>query len=72
MVAPLPAAPGEKRELEEALKSLGMRDRSGRTTEIRETGDSLRNIRDSGNRKPPPAAYRDAFDAFRRAMGRSQ
>lgn len=66
------AAPGEKRELEDALKSLGMRDRSGRTTEIREKGDSLRNIRDSGNRKPPPAAYRDAFDAFRRAMGRSQ
>ena len=66
------AAPGEKRELEDALKSLGMRDRSGRTTEIRESGDALRNIRDSGNRKPPPAAYRDAFDAFRRAMGRSR
>ncbi len=63
--------PKASREITEALKSLGMRPKAGdSTSNIRESADSLRSIRDSGNRKPPPAAYRDAFDAFRRAAGR--
>ena len=64
--------PETNRDVEEALKSLGLRTPNGQSNDVREAGDSLRGIRDSGNRKPPPAAYRDAFDAFRRAMGRSQ
>ncbi|TWU57073.1 hypothetical protein Poly51_29940 [Rubripirellula tenax] len=58
------------RELEESLRSLGLRQPStdrGATT--KDQADTMRGIRDSGNRKPPPAAYRDAFDAFRRSMG---
>jgi len=34
-----------------------------------EKADTLRSLRDSGNRRPPPPAFRDAFDAFRRAVG---
>ncbi len=58
------------RDIEDALRSLGMRAPGSDTGDTRsDTADDLRGIRDSGNRKPPPAAYRDAFDAFRRAMG---
>ncbi len=64
--------PGKNQEIEDALKSLGLRTPTGQTNQIRESADSLQGIRDSGNRQPPPAAYRDAFDAFRRAMGRGQ
>ncbi len=63
--------PNTNREITEALKSLGMKPKvEDSNNSIRETADSLRSIRDSGNRRPPPAAYRDAFDAFRRAAGR--
>ncbi len=62
--------PKTNREINEALKSLGMRPKAADSkNNVRESADSLRSIRDSGNRKPPPAAYRDAFDAFRRAAG---
>ncbi len=66
------ASPGETKEIDDALRSLGLRAPDGKTQQIRESSDSLRGIRDSGNRQPPPAAYRDAFDAFRRAMGREK
>lgn len=62
--------PSRSRDVEEALKSLGMRPPTKAGDKVRDSGDSLRGIRDSGNRKPPPAAHRDAFDAFRRAVGR--
>ncbi|MDC0288414.1 circumsporozoite protein-membrane associated protein, partial [Rubripirellula sp.] len=64
--------PGKNQDIEDALKSLGLRTPSGQANQIRESSDSLEGIRDSGNRQPPPAAYRDAFDAFRRAMGRGK
>jgi hypothetical protein len=57
------------RELTDALKSLGLRPSNEAADQVRESADSLRAIRDSGNRKPPPPAFRDAFDAFRRAVG---
>ncbi|QDT07698.1 hypothetical protein K227x_61260 [Rubripirellula lacrimiformis] len=58
------------REMEDALRSLGLRDTNRDAGRSERAGaDSLRGLRDSGNRKPPPAAYRDAFDAFRRSMG---
>ncbi|MGB7326551.1 MAG: circumsporozoite protein- membrane associated protein [Rubripirellula sp.] len=59
------------REIEDALRSLGLRKPGSATTgNARDAADAMRGIRDSGNRKPPPAAYRDAFDAFRRSMGK--
>jgi hypothetical protein len=63
---------GKSQEIEEALQSLGLRTPNGSANQIRESSDSLEGIRDTGNRQPPPAAYRDAFDAFRRAMGRGK
>ena len=66
------SVPGKNQEIEDALRSLGLRTPAGQTHQIREAADSLQGIRDSGNRQPPPAAYRDAFDAFRRAMGREK
>jgi hypothetical protein len=61
---------GDNRDVKEALESLGIRPPSEAANKVRESADALRSIRDSGNRKPPPPAYRDAFDAFRRAVGR--
>ncbi|MDB4664583.1 circumsporozoite protein-membrane associated protein, partial [bacterium] len=63
---------GENQDMKDALKSLGLRTPDNTTNQVRESADSLKGIRDSGNRQPPPAAYRDAFDAFRRAMGRGK
>ncbi|MFK8111882.1 MAG: circumsporozoite protein- membrane associated protein [Rubripirellula sp.] len=58
-------------ELSDALRSLGLRPSvTDSNQKVRESADSLRSVRDSGNRKPPPAAYRDAFDSFRRAIGK--
>ena len=59
-------------EWEETLKSLGLRDPRTTSQNSRDSSDSIRDLRDSGNRKPPPAAHRDAFDAFRRAIGRGR
>ena len=51
-------------ELEDALKSLGLKPKA-RGTGTREGDDGFRSLRDSGNRRKAPAAFRDAFDAFR-------
>jgi hypothetical protein len=65
------AAEKGNQELTETLRSLGLQPKSGATQRnTQESADALRGVRDAGNRRPPPAAYRDAFDAFRRAVGR--
>ncbi|NNE00200.1 MAG: hypothetical protein HKN47_23010 [Pirellulaceae bacterium] len=66
--------PGQQnKEIQEALESLGLRPpATGSTNRASQAADDLRSIRDSGNRKPPPAAYRDVFDAFRRGLGRQK
>jgi hypothetical protein len=62
--------PAANRATEEALRSLGLRPPStGKNRSVREQSDSLKGIRDSGTRRRPPAALRDAFDAFRRQLG---
>ncbi len=58
-------------EIEEALRSLGMRPPQTTQSSRRDSADALRGLRDSGNRRPAPADVRDAFDAFRRGIGRS-
>lgn len=65
--------PGKRQDMTEALRSLGLRNKNTKSTQM-QTGrnDSLRNLRDSGNRPKPPAAYRDLFDAFRQQMNRSK
>ena len=69
----LPKTDGESgnEELIETLRSLGLKDPSATSSKTKETTDSLRSIKDSGYSPPVPAAYRDAFNAFRRAMNRS-
>ena len=57
-------------DLNETLESLGIRPPSQSTNRRGGTSDRMRGLRDSGNRKPPPAAHRDAFESFRRAIGR--
>ena len=59
-------------EWKETLKSLGLRDPKATSQNSRDQSDSMRGLRDAGNRQPPPAAHRDAFDAFRRAIGRQR
>ena len=69
----LPKTSGESgvQELEETLKSLGLREPTTISTQKAENADSLRSINDGGYSQPVPPAYRDAFNAFRRAMNRS-
>ncbi len=66
------AGPDQNQDVEDALKSLGLRKPGRATTNTRESADSLRAVRDAGNRRPVPAAHRDAFDQFRRAIGRQE
>lgn len=61
-----PNAPAQSGELEDALRSLGLKSPGGTGAAKTMPADSLRNLRDSGNRRRAPAAIRDAFDAFRR------
>jgi hypothetical protein len=61
----------DQKQIEEALRSLGIRAKQdrplGRSTD---TDDALRGLKDAGNRTPPPPIHRDAFDAFRRNANR--
>ncbi|MEL6107001.1 MAG: hypothetical protein AAFU85_13225 [Planctomycetota bacterium] len=66
-VRELEQAPGNTKpgsELEDALKSLGLKPKA-RGAGTRESADGFRSLRDSGNRRKAPPAFRDAFDAFR-------
>ena len=62
---------GDQKQVEEALRSLGIRAKQdgaiGRRTD---QDDTMRGLKDSGNRTPPPPIHRDAFDAFRRNANR--
>ncbi len=61
----------DPRQVEDALKSLGIRKPTDRTIgETRDSADELRGLQDGGNRPPAPSLYRDAFEAFRRGVGR--
>jgi hypothetical protein len=63
--------PKGQRELDEALKSLGLRDPANRKRSERGISDNQRDLRDSGSRSSPPPKYRDQFDAFRKGSARS-
>jgi hypothetical protein len=68
-----PLGPGENagdaKQIEDALRSLGIRPpATGPIGESRDRDDSMRRLRDGGNRPPPPSLYRDAFEAFRRGI----
>jgi hypothetical protein len=62
--------PGNRRELDEALRSLGLRDPALRKRSGGNVSDQQRDLRDAGNRSSPPPAYRELFDAFRKGAAR--
>lgn len=53
-------------EVQDALRSLGLRKDKSAAGPRTDAADNLRSIRDSGNRRPAPAAFRDVFENFRR------
>jgi hypothetical protein len=63
--------PEGKRELDEALRSLGLRDPASRKRAGGATSDDQRDLLDSGSRSSPPPKYRDLFDAFRKGAARA-
>ncbi|HEY2412529.1 MAG TPA: hypothetical protein VGI40_09820 [Pirellulaceae bacterium] len=63
--------PAGQRELDEALKSLGLRDPASRRRAGGKLSDDQRNMRDAGNRTAAPPKYRELFDAFRKGAARS-
>ncbi|EGF26007.1 hypothetical protein [Rhodopirellula baltica] len=57
----------DRSDVEEALRSLGMRAPKAIRSESKPSEqDGLRGLQDSGNRRQAPAPVRDAFEAFRR------
>ncbi|TVP98421.1 MAG: hypothetical protein EA381_12345 [Planctomycetaceae bacterium] len=65
------AAAADPRQVEEALKSLGIRPPGeGPIGASREQADDLRGLRDAGGRRPAPNLHRDAFEAFRQGLRR--
>ena len=64
-----PGGPSAGRDVEDALRSLGLRPPGRATRRSQDGGDGTRGLRDAGNRNPAPPAFRDAFDAFRRGVG---
>ena len=65
-------SPEGKREMDEALRSLGLRDPANRKRSGGTATDNQRDLRDGGNRTSPPPKYRDLFDAFRKGAARSR
>jgi hypothetical protein len=65
-------SPTGKRDLDESLKSLGLRDPANRKRAGGKVNDNQRDLRDAGNRSAPPPRYRELFDAFRKGAARSQ
>lgn len=65
-------SPDGKRELDEAFRSLGIRDPENRRRAGGKVSDTQRDLRDGGNRSAAPARYRDLFDAFRKGATRTQ
>ncbi len=62
--------PAEKQELDESLRSLGLRPPKDKQRSGGSNSDQLNDVRDTGSRTSPPNRYRDQFEAFRKGVGR--
>lgn len=60
--------PAKARELDEALRALGLRDPKNRRRSESST-DKQRDLRDAGGRTQAPSKYREQFDQFRKSVG---
>ena len=63
--------PDAKRQLEESLRSLGLKAPKDNKRTGGNTADKVRDLQDAGGRSTPPSRYRDQFEAFRKGVGRS-
>jgi hypothetical protein len=57
-------------ELDETLRSLGIRPPRDRLRQDRVRDDSFRGMREDGARTPIPEQYRDQIDAFKKGAAR--
>jgi hypothetical protein len=58
------------REFEETLRSLGLQSNANRVRSTNSREEALPGLNEAGQAAPPPRAYRDQFEAFRRARAR--
>ena len=61
--------PLKKKELDAALKSLGLRPSKSRDRKVQDRDDDLKGFRDEGSRVRPPESVREQFEQFRKAAG---
>ncbi|MFM8253577.1 MAG: hypothetical protein ACKOBW_18475, partial [Planctomycetota bacterium] len=59
-----------KRDLDETLKSLGLRPAADQRRSVGATSDGQRGNRDAGARSEPPPKYRERFEAYRQGTTR--
>jgi hypothetical protein len=59
-----------KRELDEALRSLGLRPRRGTTRSVDSVDDESRGLRDSGGQSSPPPSIQEQFNAYKKGTAR--
>jgi len=63
--------PAEQKNLADSLRSLGLRSPTDSARRERTSSDRLRGLQESGIDSAPPAAYRDAFRAFKKGTARA-
>ena len=61
-----------ERELDESLRSLGLRPSRDRSRTGGTKTDDVRGLRDSGSQSAPPRGYQKLFDAFKKGAARSK
>jgi hypothetical protein len=59
------------RELDEALRSLGLRPRRGTTRHVESRDDEVRGLRDAGAHSSPPPGYAEQFNAYKKGTART-
>ena len=60
-----------KRNLNDALRGLGLRPSQSQTRRVGSQEDAVRGIRESGTRNQPPSRFREQYEAFLRGINRS-
>jgi hypothetical protein len=63
-----PQNPGAKKELDDLLKSLGLRPRETRLRGGQMKTDNLPNVKDAGRFEPPPQ-WREQYKAYTEGIG---
>ncbi|MCU0961144.1 MAG: hypothetical protein MUF48_13645 [Pirellulaceae bacterium] len=64
--------PAAQAELEDALRSLGLRPTTAGARRGSSENDQQRGLRDAGRGAPPPPEYRDLFNAYKKGAARGR